>query len=67
MAGCKEKWLSLPDVLGRINRAWVVQCQQERGVCTASVLGDSAEGDAGHKDGKTACIDLRVTPKEIMS
>lgn len=43
---------------------WVVPCQEESGVCLASVLGDSAEGDAGHKDGKAACIDPHIIQKE---
>ena len=42
---------------------WVVPCQEESGVCLASVLGDSAEGDAGHKDGKAACIDSKGISK----
>ena len=34
------------------------------GVSPASVLGDSVEGGADHRDGKTACIEPYIIRKE---
>lgn len=52
MAGDTEQWRGSGDGLGKINRTWIVQCQEESGVSPASALGDSGEGDADRRVGE---------------